>query len=54
MPKLNSYYYRLVREFEEAVRSDEMKGAQPPEDREEIEERLERKKALLINYVRKL
>ena len=54
MAKLSSYTYRLIREFEEATRDHAFKGAQHPDEWDEIEERLERKRAALIAHIKRL
>lgn len=46
-------YKRLVEEFEEAVRIQEMVGAQPIEDRPQIERRYTEAKLALLEFFQK-
>ena len=47
MSRPTNYASRCLREFEEAVRAHEMRGAQHPEAQEEIEDRYQRTKTKL-------
>lgn len=49
--KPTAYHRKLVKEFEEAVREHEMKGAQHPQSHEWIDSNYRAKKAALLGYL---